>query len=431
VANWLLIEIYRREEPLLQAGNWDNLRVAVADLLTATDHPPDDVLRALTALRLNGEVLILPDWRDGEPALRQGRLVESESMWEPVLPTPTPPVWQRRQVFLPDDLKRWFVRSRVAETIRLLSFNRERFGLEPTTAHVGYLFQERSRPEPDLPVRDALVPLQRLIDQGALARADRPDDLRLALDVVADAFPYPHLTGFQARSWEAVLHSLFGVPPTHPGVMLTAGVSSGKTFAFLLPLLTLLVYRRLGGEGRRIRALAVYPRTSLVVDQFHVLRDYLARVNERLAARGRPTLTDRPALDAAQLLGVSLDLPEERRALRYALAAVDDAGIEVVLTTQESLKNRMLDARAVETYLRHVELIILDEIHLFEGLSGCHGTYFLRRLRQLIRRLRNEADFQPAMVGASATVAEPIEHATRVFSSPPDGCVGSRRCRKR
>ncbi len=415
---WLLLEIYRREEQQIQAGDWDNLRVPVTDLLTATTRPAEEILRALTALRLNGRILFLPDWREEETTLRRGSMVESEQMWEPVLAGPAAATWQHRQVYLPDDLATWSVRSRIAETIRLLSFNRERFGLEPTTIHVGYLLQERKRPEPDLPVKDVLARLDQLIEQGELARADRPDDLRLALEAVASAFPYPTFAGFQARSWEAVLRALFGRPQTHPGVILTAGVSSGKTFAFLLPLLTLLVYRRLSGEGRRVRALAVYPRTSLVVDQYHVLRDYLGRVNERLTAHGRPPLTDRPALDAAQLLGGSLGLAEDRQALRYALAAVEDFGIEVILTTQESLKNRMLDARAVETYLRHVELIIIDEIHLFEGLSGCHGIYFLRRLRQLVRRLRKDQDFQPALVGASATVAEPVEHAARVFSLP-------------
>jgi hypothetical protein len=315
----LLLVIYRLEEPLLQTGDWGRLRIPVLDLIETAGAPPGEVMQALVELRLKGDVVFLPDWKQDSGSLRQGQLVDSEHQWESILPQQgTHPAWQPRKVFLPENLKPWAVRSRVAETIRLLSFNRERFGLEPATAHVGYLRQERSRPDANLPVADVLRDLQHLASSGAFPRATRTDDLRLALEVVAGAFPYPRLTGFQARSWEAVLRALFGSPRPHDAVMLTAGVSSGKTFAFLLPLLTLLVYRRLGGEGGQVRVLALYPRTSLVVDQFHVLSEYLGRVNEGLARHGRPLLTDHPALDAAQLLGLSLGLedPRERRHAR-------------------------------------------------------------------------------------------------------------------
>jgi hypothetical protein len=51
-----------------------------------------------------------------------------------------------------------------------------------------------------------------------------------------------------------------------------------------------------------------------------------------------------------------------------------------------------------------------------EGLAGCHGVYFIRRMRQLLRDLHQDPHFEPAWVGASATVAEPVEHCGRVLS---------------
>jgi hypothetical protein len=76
----------------------------------------------------------------------------------------------------------------------------------------------------------------------------------------------------------------------------------------------------------------------------------------------------------------------------------------------------MLDPRAVRTYLRDVEVVVFDEIHLMEGLAGCHGIYFIRRMRQLLRDLHQDPHFEPSWVGASATVAEPVEHCARVLS---------------
>jgi len=53
----------------------------------------------------------------------------------------------------------------------------------------------------------------------------------------------------------------------------------------------------------------LYPRTSLVEDQYHGLRELLGQINEQLAVH-RPgvSVTDRPALDASQMLAQSLDV---------------------------------------------------------------------------------------------------------------------------
>jgi hypothetical protein len=416
----LLRMLYLREKPLLQTNDWRQLRIPVADLIAAVCPPanPADVIDLLRTLRMQGRVMFLPDWNrwGTEEDETDGTLIPSPAQWEPLPGNPDPPSWRPREVFQPEDLRHWFVRSRMAETARLLSTNRERFGLGASTAHLGYELQPRSRPDrTTAAVSTVVTRLKKLIDDGELARATNPIALKLALEVVGAGLGLSHIAAFQERAWESILRSLFAKPRAVDATMITAGVSSGKTFAFVLPTLTLLVYRVLCGEGGRNRALIIYPRTSLVEDQYHRLRDLLAQVNTQLKLH-RPgvSLTDRPALDAGQLLAQSLDL--EPTSLAEALAALEHQGIEIILTTPESLKNRMLDPRAVRTYLSDVEVVVLDEIHLLEGLAGCHGIYFIRRLRQLLRDLHQDPKFEPAWVGASATVAEPVEHCARVLS---------------
>jgi hypothetical protein len=264
----------------------------------------------------------------------------------------------RRQVFLPgsDQPRHRSARSRVAETVRLLGRNREPLGLEPSTAHLGYHLQERLRPARDRRrVADAVARLTGLVGEGAFPDARRPDLLRQAIEVAGTALGYPTFAEFQERSWEAVLRSLFGGPDRPLVTMVTAGVSSGKTFGFLLPALTLLVYRALCGEGGVVRVLIVYPRTSLVEDQFNELAresadnpGLLTRANAVLARRfpGR-ALTPHPGLDAASLLGPSIGATGS---LAEVLPEVARRRVELVLTTPESLKNRMVDPRAVRTY---------------------------------------------------------------------------------
>lgn len=419
-AEEVLRRIYLLEKPFLQTNDWPRLRIRVADLIAATCPPASapDVIDLLRSLRLDGRVMFLPEWErwDLDEDESDGALVPSRAHWEPTPGGPDPPTWQRRKVFMPEDLKHWYVRSRVAETARLLFANRERFGLEAATAHLGYELQARFRPDRTTAEVSAVVSrLQQLVDAGEFPRASDANALKMALRVVGTGLGYTHIAAFQERAWETILRSLFSQPRPLEATMITAGVSSGKTFAFLLPTLTLVVYRALCGQGRRNRALIIYPRTSLVEDQYHGLRELLGQINAQLAIH-RPgvSVADRPALDAGQMLAQSLEV--EATSLADTLPAVGNQGIEIILTTPESLKNRMLDPRAVRCYLRDLEVVVLDEIHLMEGLAGCHGVYFIRRMRQLLRDLHQDPHFEPAWVGASATVAEPVEHCGHVLS---------------
>jgi Lhr-like helicase len=440
----LLRKLHDLEKPLLQTNDWDRLRVPVRQLIDeVTGHAPQgEVLKLLQELRLEGALMLLPDWErwtDPEEDATDGSLLPSKKQWQPELRHASPlprksqpsdaghekdaPTWSRRDVFLPKDLEHWYLRSRVAEVLRLLSTNRERFGLEASTAHVSYELQERRRPDRHgTKLEDAVSMLRDLATGGALSRAEKPDVLARAIEIVAAAFGRNRTTttlaSFQVRAWDSILHTLFGTGPHHRATMVTAGVSSGKTFSFVLPALTLLVYRALLGQGGKPRVLIIYPRTSLVEDQHRVLTELLGDVNAELERSGSTVeLTTQVALDAGQMLGDSLG---DKGSLAEVLPKVKEQRVEVILTTPESLKNRMLDPRAVKPYLANMELIVFDEIHLMEGLAGTHGIYFVRRLRHIVRSLRGgEPDSEPAWVGASATVAEPVKHAERIFSLEP------------
>lgn len=437
--------LHELESPILKANDWENLRVPVPVLFeefakARGQLSPAEALHLLEQLRLEGEILLLPDWtRWNNPNVEgstDGRFEQSLKQWRPsmtrtgsaskkrqTVQNEERPTWERRQVFLPKPPEHWFVRSRVAEVVRLLSANRERYGLEAATAHVSYELQERFRPNREgTSLRDVSTRLCKMIDHGVLSGAEDPAKLRKAVEIVAAALgsvlKTSSIAAFQERAWESILQTLFAPKSPHRATMITAGVSSGKTFSFLLPALTLVTYRALTKQGGKPRVLVIYPRTSLVEDQHRVLRDLLQGINVELERAG---LTDRVtktvALDAGEMLAKSMDA---KGSLAQVLPEVGDRHIEIILTTAESLKNRMIDPRAVTTYLEHMELIVFDEIHLMEGLAGTHGIYFVRRLRHAVRSLSKMANREPAWVGASATVAEPVEHAATVFSLKHD-----------
>lgn len=427
----LLRELYDLERPTLQRNDWSSLRVPTGALAARffaalPGASQRDFDAALRELRLEGKIMLFPDWEMHGEQMPVGSIHDSQAQWELAdvanLEDQAPPTWTRRRVFLPQSFDGWFVRSRPAELTRLLAWNRERFGLAPASAHVGYELQARFRPRRTPNGTSQVVAhLTRQANQGHFARAKNAMLFAQAIEVVGAglcrASGFDALAGFQARAWESVLESLFTPDAAHRATMVTAGVSSGKTYSFALPIMTVVVYRALLGEGGINRALVVYPRTSLVEDQYQAFSRLIAGINEELAARGLRLLTAKPALDAGQMLGESIGM-KKPASLAEVLPQVAQNRIEVILTTSESLKNRMIDCRALPPYFRGVDVVVFDEIHLLEGLSGCQGIFLVRRLRQLLRTLHNDRKYEPAWVGASATVAEPAEHCARVLSLP-------------
>src|SRR5262249_33196423 len=152
----------------------------------------------------DGSLMFLPDWeRWGVDEDEQdAAVVLSGRQWEPVAGEPDPPSWVRRPVFMPNDLTHWYVRSRVAESARPLFANRERFGLEAATAHLGYELQERFRPDRSAITVSAVVSqLQQRVDGGDFPRATNRANLKLAIQVVGAGLGYSHIAAFQERAW--------------------------------------------------------------------------------------------------------------------------------------------------------------------------------------------------------------------------------------
>ena len=86
----------------------------------------------------------------------------------------------------------------------------------------------------------------------------------------------------------------------------------------------------------------------------------------------------------------------------------------VLITTPESLYLVLTAARGRET-LRHVETVIVDEIHaLARDKRGSHLALSLERLKAQVRR-------RPQLIGLSAT-QKPVETFASFLTGRPEGC---------
>ena len=162
-------------------------------------------------------------------------------------------------------------------------------------------------------------------------------------------------------------------------MIVTTGTASGKSLCFNLPTLDVLC------RDRRARALYLYPTKALAQDQARALHAF------GLHKEVRPAIYDG-------------DTPrEERLAIRRRS--------NLVLTNPDMLHVGILpNHRAWADLFANLAVVVVDEAHVYRGVFGSHVANVLRRLR----RVAAAYGTSPRFLLASATIANPVELASRL-----------------
>lgn len=245
----------------------------------------------------------------------------------------------------------------------------------------------------------ARAPWQRSRDVAALVAAWR-DDPATRDEVVAhralpprdpravalpEDLPTALLKALRARGIDALYaHQAEALDLARAGrhFVVATPTASGKSLCFHLPVAEALL------DDPAARALYLLPTKALARDQEHSLRALLH-------AAGVP----------AAVKVVDGDTPTtERRAARE--------GARVVITNPDMLHAAILPHHtAWSKLLASLRYVIVDELHACAGVFGGHVANVLRRL---LRAARFHGA-NPTVLAASATIANPAEHAARLI----------------
>ncbi|MEU5159185.1 DEAD/DEAH box helicase [Streptomyces sp. NPDC020875] len=174
-------------------------------------------------------------------------------------------------------------------------------------------------------------------------------------------------------------------------VVIATGTASGKSLAYLAPVLSTLLDGSEAPNGRGATALYLAPTKALAADQCRAVKEIAAPLGHRV----RPAVYDG-------------DTPVEEREWVRQYATY-------VLTNPDMLHRGVLPSHPRwSSFLRALRYVVIDECHTYRGVFGSHVAQVLRRLRRICARYGAD----PVFLLASATAAEPAVAAGRLTGLP-------------
>lgn len=208
--------------------------------------------------------------------------------------------------------------------------------------------------------------------------AELSNTTRGLFGIIADQ-PYRHQV-------EAVRRLLQG-----KSVIVATGTGSGKTEAFLMPIIDWCLKKK-GTPG--VKAILIYPMNALANNQRDRLREILA--NGSGVSFGRYTgetqiwSEQRPS-----------DVPKEERWTRPEFW---ENPPDILLTNYQMLDYMLIRDDGHRIFKNHqIRFIVLDEMHSYRGKLGTDIAFLMRRLKSALKK-SNPPSSEPIFVGTSATL---------------------------
>jgi len=168
-------------------------------------------------------------------------------------------------------------------------------------------------------------------------------------------------------------------------VIVSTSTSSGKSLIYQIPMLHELE------QDSNARGMYIFPTKALAQDQKRSMKELL---------------TFMPGLENLIVDTFDGDTAVGDRHL------IRDEG-RIIFTNPDMLHITILpQENKWRTFLQNLRFVVVDELHVYNGLFGSHVAFIMRRLRRICAAVGNR---RVKFVSCSATVANPEEHMRTIF----------------
>ncbi len=207
-------------------------------------------------------------------------------------------------------------------------------------------------------------------------------DLKFALSqgLVNALYNTKGITQFYSHQAEAINHLYDG-----QNVIVSTSTSSGKSLIYQVPMLHELE------QDPTSRGMYIFPTKALAQDQKRSMQELLQYLDN---------------LQGTIVETFDGDTPMANRNLIR-----DEA--RIIFTNPDMLHITILpQENAWRTFLQNLKFVVVDELHVYNGLFGTHVAFIMRRLRRICAAVGNR---NVRFISCSATVANPEEHMRVIF----------------
>ncbi|NLC40411.1 MAG: DEAD/DEAH box helicase, partial [Clostridiaceae bacterium] len=219
---------------------------------------------------------------------------------------------------------------------------------------------------------------QKVIEKRKAVYAEHPDTMLPTIKEYLSQSGITQLYQHQA--------DMFNTTRAGENVVITTPTASGKTLAFLLPVLQEIL------TTPSTRAIFIYPTKALTSDQYRAMLpvvDYFGKNKISIGVYDGDTPVN------------------ERSRIRNSA--------NIILTNPEMINMAFLPRHNSNSFIfSNLKYIVIDELHSYRGTFGSHLANIFRRLNRVCRYHTSS----PQFLCSSATIANPVELAQNICGKP-------------
>jgi ATP-dependent helicase YprA (DUF1998 family) len=180
--------------------------------------------------------------------------------------------------------------------------------------------------------------------------------------------------------------------------VLTTGTGSGKSLAYIIPIVDHVLHR---GSGRGIQAIVVYPMNALANSQLGELRKFLCHGYPD--GKGPVTFERYTGQESDEDRKRIMANPPDILLTNYVM-------LELILT-RPSERGTLVRAA------NDLQFLVLDELHTYRGRQGSDVAMLVRRVREALNAKRMQCVGTSATLAGAGTYQEQQEEIAKVAST--------------